>query len=322
MILPLLFIVIILMLFELLYIRIANRFRIIDKPNSRSSHKSITLRGGGIIFLIGVWLFEIFFEVQYPWFLTGLTLIAIFGFIDDVHSLPNNIRLIIQSVAIVFLIYQLGIQRAPELFIFVLIICVGIINAYNFMDGINGMTGGYSLAIIIPLTFINNRISFIDPNLLYVTIISIFVFCCFNFRKKAICFAGDVGSLSIAYITIFILARLILQTGNITYILFLALYGVDSLLTICHRILLHENLGTAHRKHAYQIMANELGIPHVVISSIYMVTQFIISMGLILLPVNHWLYVGLVLSLLAVAYVFFIKKYYPLHEAYLKSKHN
>lgn len=318
----LLFIVILLVFFELLYLRIANRLKIIDRPNSRSSHKSITLRGGGIVFLIGAMLYESFFGLQYPWFLTGLTLIAIIGFIDDLCSLPNSIRLIIQFVAVFFLLYQLGLHQETELSIFILIICVGIINAYNFMDGINGMTGGYSLAVVIPLIYMNNHKPFIDSNLLYVTILSIFIFCFFNFRKKAICFAGDIGSLSIAYIIIFVLARLILQTGDITYILFLALYGVDSSLTVCHRMFLHEKIGTAHRKHAYQIMANELGLPHVVVSFIYMVAQFIISLGLILLPINHWLYACLVLLLLAVAYVFFMKKYYPLHEAYLKSKHD
>ena len=100
----------------------------------------------------------------------------------------------------------------------------------------------------------------------------------------------------------------------------LALYGVDAILTIVHRIMLHEPLGQAHRKHAYQLMANELHIPHVVVSSIYMVVQFAIAAGLIWLPVNKWLYSVVVLVLLCVAYVLFKKKYYHLHEEYLKSK--
>jgi hypothetical protein len=111
-----------------------------------------------------------------------------------------------------------------------------------------------------------------------------------------------------------------LQTGDITYILFLAVYGADSVLTICHRIQLHENLGEAHRKHAYQLMANELHIPHVAVSTLYMVLQLAISFGLVWLPVNHWLYAGGVIVALAVAYLVFMKKYYPLHEAYLKSR--
>lgn len=144
----------------------------------------------------------------------------------------------------------------------------------------------------------------------------------FNFRKRAKCFAGDVGSLSIAFIIVFALGKLILQAGDFTYIVFLALYGVDSVLTICHRILLHENLGKAHRKHAYQLMANELKIPHVVVSSFYMMLQLLVSFGLILLPMNHWLYLATILVVLCGSYLLFMERYYHLHESYLRSLNN
>lgn len=307
---------------ELIYFRIAHRFNIIDKPNERSSHTRITLRGGGIIFLFGAWLYAAFFGFQYPWFLTGLSLVAIISFIDDVRSLPDSIRLVVQFAAMFLMFQQFGILNWESWWIILiaLIVCVGVSNAYNFMDGINGITGGYSLSIMAPLIFVDTQTPFIDPHFLCVATLSLLVFCFFNFRKKAKCFAGDVGSLSIAFIVIFALGRLILQTEDFTYILFLALYGVDSVLTICHRILLHENLGQAHRKHAYQLMANELRIPHVVVSSIYMVIQLVISFGMILLPINHWVYAIVVLLLLTLAYLLFMRKYYPLHEAYLKSK--
>lgn len=307
---------------ELIYFRIAHRFNIIDKPNERSSHTRITLRGGGIIFLFGAWLYAAFFGFQYPWFLTGLSLVAIISFIDDVRSLPDSIRLVVQFAAMFLMFQQFGILNWESWWIILiaLIVCVGVSNAYNFMDGINGITGGYSLSIMAPLIFVDTQTPFIDPHFLCVATLSLLVFCFFNFRKKAKCFAGDVGSLSIAFIVIFALGRLILQTEDFTYILFLALYGVDSVLTICHRILLHENLGQAHRKHAYQLMANELRIPHVVVSSIYMVIQLVISFGMILLPINHWVYAIVVLLLLTLAYLLFMRKYYPLHEAYLKSQ--
>ena len=170
--------------------------------------------------------------------------------------------------------------------IIALIVCVGIINAYNSMDGINGITGGYSFAVLIPLMYINQKENFIDNNFLIVTTLSVLVFCFFNFRKKAKCFAGDVGAVCIAFIILFALGRLILQTNDVTYLMLLGLYGVDTVLTIIHRIMLHENLGEAHRKHAYQLMANELKIPHVIVSSIYMIVQLLVSFGLILLPIN------------------------------------
>ena len=313
-----------LLLAELLYFRIADKFNIIDKPNERSSHKRIVLRGGGIIFLIGVWIWSVIFRFQYPWFWVGLTLVALVSFIDDIRSLPDSVRLIVQFVAMFLMFYQFGILNWQSWWIILLalIVCVGISNAYNFMDGINGITGGYSIAVLLPLIFLNHKMSFIDANFLWVTLLSLLVFCFFNFRKRAKCFAGDVGSLSIAFIIVFALGKLILQTGDFNYIVFLALYGVDSVLTICHRILLHENLGQAHRKHAYQLMANELKIPHVVVSSFYMIVQLLVSFGMVLLSMNHWLYLVTVLVVLCEGYLFFMKRYYHLHEAYLRSLNN
>lgn len=313
---------ILLVLIELAYFRIADKFNIIDKPNLRSSHTSITLRGGGIIFLIGMWIYCAFFGFNYPWFMLGLTFIAGVSFIDDVHSVKNSIRLIIHFLSMLLLFYQIGLLQPEYWYIIViaLIVCVGVINAYNFMDGINGITGGYSLAVLTPLMIVNFNEEFIDHNLLIVAIMSLLVFCFFNFRKKAKCFAGDVGAVGIAFIILFALGSVIFKTFDISYIVFLAVYGVDSVLTIVHRIMLHENLGQAHRKHAYQIMANELKIPHTVVSAVYAFLQAVISFGLIFLPVNHYIYAGAVIALLVLAYVAFMKKNYHLHEDYLKSK--
>lgn len=315
-------IITILILAELIYFRLADHFNIIDKPNLRSSHASITLRGGGIIFLFGAWLFWALFGMQYSWFILGLSIIGIVSFIDDVHSLPDSWRLVAQFSAMFLMFYQFGILSMQDWWIVLiaLIVCVGIVNAYNFMDGINGITGGYSIAVIVPLIYLNSKIVFIDMAYLYVVGLSLLVFCFFNFRKKAKCFAGDVGSITMAFIVLFALGKLILKTGDFSYIVFLAVYGADTVLTICHRIMLHEKLGEAHRKHAFQIMANELHIPHVTVSSFYMALQLLISTGLIFIPINHYLYLGLIIALLATAYLIFMKKYYHLHEEYLKSK--
>lgn len=312
-------IVALLVVLELLYFQIANHFNIIDKPNLRSSHTHVTLRGGGIIFLLGAWLFSIFYGFQYPWFLAGLTAIAGISFVDDVCSVPNRVRLLIHFAAMLLLFQEFGILNLESWWMILLglIFCVGIINAYNFMDGINGITGGYSLAVLLPLYYLNRELDFVDPNFLLVVLFSVLVFNFYNIRTRARCFAGDVGSVGIAFIILFALGRLILQTGDFSYLLFLMVYGVDSVLTIVHRLLLHENIGEAHRKHVYQLMANELRIPHVVVSSVYMGTQLLLSFGLILLPFNHWTYFGIVLVILTVIYVWFKKKYYHLHAEYL-----
>lgn len=314
----------ILFILELLYFRIADRFNIIDKPNQRSSHTSVTLRGGGIIFLFGAWLFWAMFGWQYSWFILGLSLIGIVSFIDDVHSLPDSTRLVAQFGAMFLMFYQFRILNWHDwwMVLVALIVCVGIINAYNFMDGINGITGGYSIAVIVPLIYLNARDEFVSMPYLYVVGLSLLVFCFFNFRKKAKCFAGDVGSISIAFIILFALGKLILQTGDFSYIVFLAVYGADTVLTICHRIQLHENIGQAHRKHAFQIMANELKIPHTTVSSLYMAIQLLISAGLIWLPINHYLYLGVVIAALALVYLLFMRKYYHLHEEWLRRSHS
>lgn len=316
----LLIIFLLLILMELAYFRVADRFNIIDKPNQRSSHSSVTLRGGGIIFLFGAWLFWLFFGFQYSWFLLGLTLVGAVSFADDVKSLPDSLRLVVQFAAMFLMFGQFGILNLNDWWMVLvgLVVCVGITNAYNFMDGINGITGGYSLAVIAPLIYLNFLYDFISMDFLYVAGLSLLVFCFFNFRKRAKCFAGDVGSISMAFIVLFALGKLILITGDFAYIVFLAVYGADTVLTICHRIRLHENLGEAHRKHAFQIMANELRIPHVAVSSLYMALQLLISAGCIFIPINHYLYLGIIILLLAAGYLIFMKKYYHLHEEYLQ----
>lgn len=308
---------------ELVYFRIADRFNIVDRPNERSSHNSIVIRGGGIIFLLAAWIWSAFFGFSYPWFLAGLTIVCGISLWDDIHSLPDSVRLIAQFTAMFMMFADWGMINLENWWMIApaLIVCVGIINAYNFMDGINGITGGYSLTVLLPLILLNHSIRFIEMSYLIVAAITCVVFSYFNFRPKgkAKCFAGDVGSIGIAFIVLLPLGKLILQTGDLTYILLLVVYGVDTILTICHRIMLHENLGQAHRKHAFQIMANELKIPHEVVSTAYMCLQVIISLGLIYLSKMHWVYFAVAVVILCIAYLVFMKRYYHLHAEYLQT---
>lgn len=322
------FIIFVILLFsENVYFKIADRFNIIDKPNERSSHSSIVLRGGGIIFLLVAWIWSAFFGFQYPWFVAALTIVAGFSFVDDIRSLPDSVRLVAQFLAMAMMFYQLDILHLEMWWIVILalIVCVGASNVINFMDGINGITGGYAMASLIPLFLLNRELCFVSESLIVVVALADIVFCFFNFRSKgkAKCFAGDVGSIGIAYILLFLIGCLIMKTGDVTYLIFLLVYGVDGVLTICHRIILHENLGEAHRKHAYQLMANELKIGHVKISLLYMVLQLVVSLGFLYLCPNtivaHWIYLLCSTIVLAIAYVLFMKNYYHLHEEYLAS---
>ena len=334
-------IAVLLVVAELVYFKIANKCNIIDKPNERSSHSTIVLRGGGIIFSLSMIAWAVLMVVQrqnimpYLPFMAGLILIAGVSFIDDVHSLPDSVRLVAQFVAMALMFWSMGIMNWDMWWIvpIALIVCVGATNIINFMDGINGITAGYALAMLVPLALLDSGFKiqdssvsgFIEPSYLIVAILGVLVFSIFNFRPKgkAKCFAGEVGSISIAFIILFAAGRLIIQTGDLTYFILILIYGVDGCLTICHRIILHENLGQAHRKHAYQLMANELKMSHVTVSLIYMGLQLAVSLGFIYLIPNtivaHWIYLVAAGLVLAIAYVLFKMKYYHLHEEYLAS---
>lgn len=343
-------IAVLLIVAELVYFKVADHFNIIDKPNERSSHSTIVLRGGGIIFAISMLVWQIWLMVQGEWlmveqylpFMCGLVLICGVSFWDDVKSLPDSVRLVAQFISMglaAWCMIQGSELMALEWYwlvligIAALIVFVGATNIINFMDGINGITAGYSLAVLIPLLSVNDSwlkvqgsgAGFIESSYLVVAIIGVLVFCIFNFRPKgkAKCFAGDVGSIGIAFIMLFAIGKLIVHTGDLSYLVLLMIYGVDGVLTICHRIMLHENLGEAHRKHAYQLMCNELKIGHVKVSLLYMCLQLAVSFGFIyLIPdtvAAHWVYLIAVAVVMAVAYVLFNMKYYHLHEEYLAS---
>ena len=335
-----LIIAVLLLVAELVYFHIADKCNIIDKPNERSSHSTIVLRGGGIIFSLSMIAWAILMLVQgnaimpYLPFLVGLLLIVGVSFWDDVKSLPDSVRLVAQFLSMGLAAWCM--IQGSELIaldwywliligIAALIVFVGATNIINFMDGINGITAGYALAILSPLLLLNRSLGFIEQSYLVVAIIGVLVFCIFNFRPKgkAKCFAGDVGSIGIAFIMLFAIGKLIVQTGDFTYLVFLLVYGVDGCCTIIHRLMLHEHIGEAHRKHAYQLMANELGMSHVTVSCIYMVLQLVISLGFIYLCPNtivaHWVYLIGAGIVLAVVYVLFKMKYYHLHEEYLAS---
>lgn len=267
----------------------------------------------------------------------AVTIVSALSFIDDIHSLPDSIRLVGQFIGMGLLILQLFTSSPDSLIaqsalwikvLFVvaaLIVCVGATNIYNFMDGINGITPGYSFAVLIPLFVLNRSMGFVDESLIVVVLLANLVFSYFNFRPKgkAKCFAGDVGSVGIAFILLFMIGMLIMRTGDVTWLILLVVYGVDGCCTIIHRIMLHENLGEAHRKHLYQLMANELKIGHMKVTLFYMILQLVISLGVVVVIPDsvwgHWIYLGGVLVLLALGYVWFMGKYYHLHAEYLES---
>ncbi|WP_231427191.1 glycosyltransferase family 4 protein [Pedobacter sp. Leaf250] len=295
-----------------LYLQIANRYNIIDEPNKRSSHAVYTIRGGGIIFPIGMLLEFIFSGYQYGWFIVGLMFISAISFLDDLKNQDLKLRFSIHLLAVSLLFYQLDFYVFPWYIVLMsLIFVIGGINAINFMDGINGITGSYSLITLLSLLYINiEYIQFINHMIIIATITAVLVFNFFNFRRIARCFAGDVGSVSIAFILLFFILKLITMTGNLNYILLLLVYGLDVVTTIFFRILRKENIFEAHRSHFYQFLVNEKSIPHLKVSFIYGAVQMAVNLCLILLPINKISYLALILtttSMFFVAYRLFVQ---------------
>ena len=293
---------------ELLYFKIADKYNIIDHPNHRSSHTKVTIRGGGIIFGIALLLGALYFGCQYGYFLMGLFLISLISFIDDIKPISNRIRIIFHLIAVMLLFYQLRMYDLPFYWIALgFIFVIGTINAINFMDGINGITGGFGLVTLFTLYGINKySVSFTEGNYLAISILSLIVFNFFNFRIKAKCFAGDVGSVSLAFIILFFLLQLIIKTSNLNYLLILLVYGLDTVTTIIFRALRKEDIFKAHRSHFYQFWANEKKIPHLMVAVAYIVVQGIIDF--ILIKFNPVSVVNLILSVVITAIIFILMR--------------
>ena len=298
---------VLLLVAELFYFRIANKYNIIDKPNERSSHTQITLRGGGIIFWIAAVLYTVFNpSAMSAWFLVGITLIAVVSFWDDVNGLGQKIRLLFHLLAMTCAFYLANVFGVYPWWAIVIgyIVFIGIVNAYNFMDGINGITGLYTLAVLLPMLYVNHYVQpFVNIDFILYPILASLVFLFFNFRKRAKCFAGDIGSLSIAFWVVTLLLLLIIKTHNLIWIGFLIVYGVDTVFTILHRIYLKQDIMEAHRLHFYQILANERKIPHRVVSLVYFAVQLICSALIIALyPTMGWWTIALITIALSAIY--------------------
>lgn len=260
---------------ELLYFKIADRYNIIDKPNNRSSHTSITLRGGGIIFPIALCI--AFFLGYVSWEITlAVLLVGAVSFIDDIRPLTQLPRFASQVIAVGLVFYDLQLfSESLWLLPIVFVLLIGWVNAFNFMDGINGITVLYALAAIVSFSFLPVNESSLP--LLITMGLSCFVFGLFNVRKKAKTFAGDVGSISMALFLGYFMIKTILETGQVGYILFFSVYGIDAIITIVVRLKNKENIFQPHRSHLYQYMANEMGYSHILVSFIYAGIQLLIN---------------------------------------------
>jgi len=306
------YIIILFILFalELLYFKIADRYNIIDKPNHRSSHTSITLRGGGIIFPVAMLIACILGNASIA-FTVAVVLVGLVSFIDDIKPLHQLPRVGSHLIAVTLILYDLHMLNPELMFLIpiVFILTIGWINAFNFMDGINGITVLYALVAIVSFGWLyKDAASF---NVLAVMGFACMVFAFFNVRKKAKTFAGDVGSVSMALFLGYFMIKIIFETQEPAYILFFSVYGIDAVITILYRIKNKENIFQPHRSHLYQYLANEMKLPHVSVSVTYAVIQLAVNVLVIWLINNGKMSAILTVIILVVmtAVYFMIRKW-------------
>lgn len=292
---------------ELLYFRLAGRWNIIDRPNERSSHSEPTIRGAGIIFPVAI-LLSFAFNQAWPLFVAATMGIAIVSFADDLKPVSSGLRALVQVVAMLLLFYQLSLFEWPiALRVIAFIVSVGALNAFNFMDGINGITGLYALTNIATLIVMNKYIvPFTDESLLYILSVALVIFLFFNLRKKARGFAGDVGSITLAFVQVFLMFQLIETTHSLMWVGLFLVFGADSVMTIIYRLRKRENIFKPHRQHVFQYLSNELKLPHSIVSFAFAIVQGMINATLIFLYVKgRNEYVSVLIGSYLLAFVIF-----------------
>lgn len=296
-------ILVVLVILELVYFKIADRFNIIDKPNHRSSHTSITLRGGGIIFPVAM-LIACFLGDASLWFTIAVLVVGMVSFIDDIRPLPTIPRFGAHILATVLVSCELGLFDGNLWFLPIIFIgMIGWINAFNFMDGINGITVLYAFVSILCFAYLFQNDSIFE--LLLIMGLACVVFGFFNVRKKAKTFAGDVGSVSMAVFLGYMMLKAIFEYENVAYILLFSVYGIDAAITILYRLKNKENIFQPHRSHLYQYLANEMGWSHLKVSFLYAVVQLFINILAIYLISKYemnWLGTGGILIVFSAAY--------------------
>jgi UDP-N-acetylmuramyl pentapeptide phosphotransferase/UDP-N-acetylglucosamine-1-phosphate transferase len=311
-----------LLLCELVYFRIARHYNIGDNVTHRSSHEGYQLTGGGIIFIISAIIFWIWYSIwqqapPIPHFSTMMKIalgLAILSFIDDIKELSPIIRLICHVIAIAVTFYYIFEHGYIDIYILVLIGGVGLINAYNFMDGINGITAGYSIITLCTLLYCYIVTPGIPIEFILSLLIATVIFTFFNFRKNAVCFSGDVGAIVMGFFILFLTVELILQRNDATPIVFLIVYGIDSVYTIFQRLFMGENIFLPHRHHLYQVFANQWAIPHYKVSLGYCTTQLVVNVLYFFIPEDYkWTYVIILVILLSIIY--FVAKRSPLSRS-------
>ncbi|MEO5358126.1 MAG: glycosyltransferase family 4 protein [Nitrospirae bacterium YQR-1] len=256
------------------------RLSLVDIPNVRSSHASPTPRGGGVGIAVAL-LVSGLITVDNYWVVLVVFAMGVLGFLEDIFSLSTLLRLIVQLTLSIFMVYlTLGIPHTPVeilLLIFWCIFLTATANFYNFMDGINGIAGVTGVVGFLFMAII----AFLGVKAYEVGFLAVILcgacagFLPFNFPKGRV-FMGDVGSLLLGFAFAAMVMKMSTSPGTfICLSMLLCTFYADSVVTIYYRLRLGENLTKAHRRHLYQYLSNEQGIPQWKVTTLYALVQFI-----------------------------------------------
>jgi len=297
-----------------LYLKIAMKYRILDNPNYRSSHVKPTIRGGGILFLFGLLIFFFWNHFVYPYFVLGTGMIALLSFVDDIKTLSAKIRWPFQLLAVILLLYEIGFDHFPIWsYIPILILAVGFINLFNFLDGINGIAGFSSLVVLAGFYYLNQEYPVVDDSFLITMMLSVVVFGFFNFRKKAVMFAGDVGSITMAMVILYLAIEYMVASGSALVMCLYMVFGADSTNTLLYRVIKKEKLSQPHRHHIYQKLVDNFKFSHLQVSSYYTILQVLVSVFALYamhnLDLKYHFVLGMAVSLILTAfYIYLFRK--------------
>ena len=289
------------------YVWLAKRLNIIDKPNERSSHTTNTVRGLGIMFslyfALGTWYFECFNTLL----TLGLLLASVVGFADDRITLSASLRFVAYLISVVLVAFSIqGFNDLPLAIMGVsAVLILGVINMYNFMDGVNGMSLIYAFVFFLSVVFLYRFSPSYGSDSVLVYVILLIVISCFwfNIRLRALAFLGDAGSIFLGLLISYFVCNLIIVSGSISYLLLISVYAVDSVGTIILRLLKKQNIFDAHRLHVYQMLANEYEWGHLKVASFYGILQVVINGLYIMLFPESDVYFIIILILLTIGYL-------------------
>lgn len=251
------------------YFRIAMRCGITDHSLDSFRNQHLVIRGAGIIFPLSVFTWWVYFQPPADYFLLALFLVTIVSFVDDIVTVAPQIRLAVHFVAAVILFHSWPVLETHHIFLAILVYLsiAAWLNAFNFMDGINGLAGLYSIVAFASFLLINRDLVLFDNRLLCSVLMATLLFTFYNFRGQARCFAGDVGSISMALILAYVMLYLLIRTEHIPFLLFFLLFALDVFYTLIHRLLRRENIFEPHRFHVYQLLTYSLHISPLKVSA-------------------------------------------------------